>query len=79
MDNPSSVITQVSRDEEGSKAAGERGKVALDGFFFLYFFALMSKKVLQLREFTETVFTSHLYTKPCFTLAFNNTVRREAG
>ncbi|KAI3366115.1 hypothetical protein L3Q82_009938 [Scortum barcoo] len=25
MDNPSSVITQVSRDEEGNKAAGERG------------------------------------------------------
>ncbi|XP_073351645.1 carboxy-terminal domain RNA polymerase II polypeptide A small phosphatase 1-like [Pagrus major] len=25
MDNPSSVITQVSRDEEGSKAAAERG------------------------------------------------------
>lgn len=26
MDNPSSVITQVSRDEEGGKAAGERGE-----------------------------------------------------
>lgn len=25
MDNPSSVITQVSRDEEGSKAAADRG------------------------------------------------------
>lgn len=25
MDNPSSIITQVSRDEEGSKAAGEKG------------------------------------------------------
>ena len=26
MDNPSSVITQVSRDEEASKAAAERGE-----------------------------------------------------
>lgn len=26
MDNPSSIITQVSRDEEGSKAAAERGE-----------------------------------------------------
>lgn len=26
MDNPSSVITQVSRDEEGGKAAAERGE-----------------------------------------------------
>lgn len=25
MDNPSSVITQVSRDDEGSKAAADRG------------------------------------------------------
>ncbi|XP_031147454.1 carboxy-terminal domain RNA polymerase II polypeptide A small phosphatase 1 [Sander lucioperca] len=25
MDNPSSIITQVSRDEEGNKATGERG------------------------------------------------------
>lgn len=25
MDNPSSIITQVSRDEEGNKASGERG------------------------------------------------------
>ncbi|CAN9498114.1 unnamed protein product [Ophioblennius macclurei] len=25
MDNPSSIITQVSRDEEGGKASGERG------------------------------------------------------
>lgn len=29
MDNPSSVITQVSRDEEGNKAAGERGELSL--------------------------------------------------
>lgn len=59
MDNPSSVITQVSRDEEGSKAAGERGKVALGGSLHS-----CQKKVLQLREFTETVFPSHLYIKP---------------
>lgn len=26
MDNPSSVITQVSRDEEASKAAADRGE-----------------------------------------------------
>lgn len=26
MDNPASIITQVSRDEEGSKAAAERGE-----------------------------------------------------
>lgn len=30
MDNPSSVITQVSRDEEASKAAAERG----ESFYF---------------------------------------------
>lgn len=33
MDNPSSVITQVSRDEEGNKAAGERGKLLI----YLYY------------------------------------------
>lgn len=30
MDNPSSVITQVSRDEEASKAAPDRG----ESFYF---------------------------------------------
>ena len=29
MDNPSSLITQVSRDEEANKAAREKGKFAL--------------------------------------------------
>lgn len=31
MDSPSSVITQVSRDDEGSKAAGEKGE-----FLFIF-------------------------------------------
>lgn len=58
MDNPSSVITQVSRDEEGNKAAGERGKLLIYLYyiyinFFKYPCAVMSgekrkRKVLQL-------------------------------
>lgn len=47
MDNPSSVITQVSRDEEGNKAAGERGKLLIYLYyiyinFFKYPCAVMS-------------------------------------
>lgn len=38
MDNPSSVITQVSRDEEGNKAAGERGKWLYLFIFFRYIY-----------------------------------------
>lgn len=35
MDNPSSVITQVSRDEEGNKAVGERGKLLI---YYIYIY-----------------------------------------
>lgn len=37
MDNPSSVITQVSRDEDGNKAAGERGKLLIYLLYIYYF------------------------------------------